>query len=125
MTNRKSTSTKWKRSSVAACTREPVGLFTIIEPTSYVPCLSEQFLIKWKSYSYTENTWEPLDNLVGCEKAMEAFQVSITTTILPRTLIKSSRMPQKHAVRSLLGWPQRMEPRVQRRAIKPRVYLNF
>mmetsp|Transcript_38796 Transcript_38796/g.66578 ORF Transcript_38796/g.66578 Transcript_38796/m.66578 type:complete len:107 (-) Transcript_38796:78-398(-) len=34
----------------------------------------EEFLIKWRNYSYKENTWEPIDNLVGCNAAMKAFK---------------------------------------------------
>mmetsp|Transcript_32977 Transcript_32977/g.51122 ORF Transcript_32977/g.51122 Transcript_32977/m.51122 type:complete len:96 (-) Transcript_32977:46-333(-) len=33
----------------------------------------EEFLIKWKDYSYQDNSWEPADNLVGCDEAMDRF----------------------------------------------------
>ena len=36
---------------------------------------TEEFLIKWNNYSYTENTWEPIEHLDGCDAAMEAFRV--------------------------------------------------
>merc|ERR1712137_560525 len=35
---------------------------------------TEEFLIKWKNYSYTENTWEPMEHLDGCDAAMDAFK---------------------------------------------------
>lgn len=37
----------------------------------------EEFLIKWKNYLHTDNTWEPMDNLVGCEAAMKVFKVCL------------------------------------------------
>lgn len=33
-----------------------------------------KFLVKWENYPSTSNTWEPLENLVGCEKALQKFE---------------------------------------------------
>ena len=33
----------------------------------------QKYLIKWKSYSEEENTWEPAKNLKNCQKALQAF----------------------------------------------------
>lgn len=35
----------------------------------------EEFLIKWRGWQWKDNTWEPIENLAGCEAAMEAFLV--------------------------------------------------
>lgn len=33
------------------------------------------YYVKWENYPQTANTWEPLDNLVGCERALETFEM--------------------------------------------------
>lgn len=34
-----------------------------------------KFLVKWENYPTSANTWEPLENLVGCEKALQKFEL--------------------------------------------------
>jgi hypothetical protein len=38
--------------------------------------LSKQtiYLVKWKGYSQDHNTWEPLDNLIGCPQLIQEFE---------------------------------------------------
>ena len=30
--------------------------------------------MKWEGYSVTESTWEPIEHLKGCKKALEAYE---------------------------------------------------
>lgn len=32
------------------------------------------YLVKWKGYDTSENTWEPIANLKGCHQAMQEYQ---------------------------------------------------
>ena len=32
------------------------------------------YLVKWKGYSYEENTWEPIENLEGCQSLIKVFE---------------------------------------------------
>ena len=32
------------------------------------------YLMKWKGYDTSENTWEPIVNLKGCHQAMQDYQ---------------------------------------------------
>ena len=34
----------------------------------------QQYLVKWKEYPDSENTWEPLKNLVNCQLFLQQFQ---------------------------------------------------
>lgn len=34
-----------------------------------------KFLVKWENYPKSANTWEPLENLIGCEKALKKFEL--------------------------------------------------
>ena len=34
----------------------------------------QKYLIKWKDYDYTENTWEPFKNLANCQQLLQEFQ---------------------------------------------------
>jgi len=34
------------------------------------------YLVHWEGYAITDRTWEPKENLVGAEKALEAFHNS-------------------------------------------------
>ena len=34
---------------------------------------SQQYLVKWKGYPDSENTWEPLKNLVNCQLLLQQF----------------------------------------------------
>ena len=31
------------------------------------------YLVKWKGYNTSENTWEPIANLKGCHQAMQEY----------------------------------------------------
>jgi hypothetical protein len=33
-----------------------------------------QYEVKWRGFGASDNTWEPVDNLVGCAEALKAFQ---------------------------------------------------
>jgi len=46
------------------------------------------YLIKWKNWPKSYNTWEPVHNLGNCEEAMEAFQT--------RTVNGAGRPPDSH-----------------------------
>lgn len=35
-----------------------------------------KYLVKWQGYSSKDNTWEPIEYLVGCDKAMQAYEIS-------------------------------------------------
>lgn len=35
---------------------------------------SIQYLIKWRNYPKSESTWEPLENLEGCQKKIIDFE---------------------------------------------------
>ena len=35
-----------------------------------------QFLVKWVGYEVKDNTWEPIENLAGCEDMIVAFKVA-------------------------------------------------
>jgi hypothetical protein len=34
----------------------------------------QQFLVKWKGYPSSDNTWEPLKNLTNCRLLLREFQ---------------------------------------------------
>ena len=36
-----------------------------------------QYLVKWKGYDDSENTWESLDNLQNCKKTIKEYEKSI------------------------------------------------
>ena len=33
----------------------------------------QKFLVKWKGYPASENSWEPAENLVGCDEVIQAY----------------------------------------------------
>jgi len=35
-----------------------------------------RYLVKWEGYPMSSNTWEPLENLVECDKAMKAYELA-------------------------------------------------
>lgn len=40
------------------------------------PVSKKKYLIKWLNYPSSHNTWEPYENLIGCEKLLEEFNSS-------------------------------------------------
>lgn len=36
-----------------------------------------QFLVKWKGYDDSENSWEPIENLSTCQEAIDEFNESL------------------------------------------------
>ena len=34
------------------------------------------YLVKWKGFSEDENTWEPIENLQGCERILAKYILS-------------------------------------------------
>ena len=34
----------------------------------------QRYLVKWKGYPHSENTWEPKNNLRNCQKLLQQFQ---------------------------------------------------
>lgn len=41
-----------------------------------------QYLVKWENYNASNNTWEPRHNLVGCDNAIERFELQKTENLL-------------------------------------------
>lgn len=35
-----------------------------------------RYLVKWQGYSSKDNSWEPIENLVECDKAMQEYEIS-------------------------------------------------
>lgn len=35
-----------------------------------------EFLIKWRGYHSADNSWEPEENLIGCENAIKEYQAT-------------------------------------------------
>jgi hypothetical protein len=31
------------------------------------------YLVKWKGYNTSENTWEPIENLIGCHQLIQQY----------------------------------------------------
>jgi hypothetical protein len=44
-----------------------------------------EYLIKWKGYDNSENTWEPIENLTGCKQLLEEYQARNSATTETRT----------------------------------------
>jgi transposase InsO family protein/murein DD-endopeptidase MepM/ murein hydrolase activator NlpD len=44
-----------------------------------------EYLIKWKGYDNSENTWEPVENLTGCKQLLEEYQARNSATTETRT----------------------------------------
>uniref|UniRef100_A0A6N2NIK4 Chromo domain-containing protein n=1 Tax=Salix viminalis TaxID=40686 RepID=A0A6N2NIK4_SALVM len=62
-----------------------------------------QYLIKWRGWPETSNTWEPLENLQSCSDVIDAFEESLR-------LGKSSRKrKRKHG--GLLTHTKKKHPR--------------
>jgi len=36
--------------------------------------VTKEYLVKWKGYPHSENTWEPRENLVDCPDVLQAFR---------------------------------------------------
>ena len=37
---------------------------------------NKMYLVKWKGFSEDENTWEPIENLQGCERILAKYILS-------------------------------------------------
>ena len=35
---------------------------------------SREYLVRWEGYSTSHDTWEPMDNLVGCAEQIRAYE---------------------------------------------------
>lgn len=44
-----------------------------------------EYLVKWRSYSSSENTWEPIDHLQDCEPMIRQFETSLVNSTLCQT----------------------------------------
>lgn len=51
-----------------------------------------KYLVKWEGYPSTSNTWEPLENLVDCDAAMQQYELT-RATILSDKYGKKRRIP--------------------------------
>ena len=39
------------------------------------------FLVKWKGYDSSKNTWEPLENMKNAEEAIKLYEEKMKTTM--------------------------------------------
>ncbi|KAJ6296814.1 hypothetical protein OIU78_022522 [Salix suchowensis] len=66
-----------------------------------------QYLIKWRGWPETANTWEPLENLQSCSDVIDAFEESLQSSkVFPKTETKawgSSYPVEEEAATSFLG----------------------
>lgn len=44
------------------------------EVEKILQCKDGQYLVKWKGYLNTENTWEPAANLTNCQQKLREFE---------------------------------------------------
>ncbi|GAU96271.1 hypothetical protein RvY_07740 [Ramazzottius varieornatus] len=55
------------------------------------------YLVKWHGYPRSQSTWEPLENLVGCESFIEKFETGGKTKVDKRKALsaKKAKKPKK------------------------------
>jgi hypothetical protein len=59
------------------------------------------YLVKWKGYDTSENTWEPIENLTDCRQLVQQYHQQVKGTSQPRPTKKRPGRPRKETVRDL------------------------
>ena len=64
---------------------------------------SQQYLIKWKRYFTSKNTWESLKNLESCQRLLQEFQQREDWTKLSKRE-KKTQKKKKNIINKVEGW---------------------
>lgn len=57
----------------------------------------EEFLVRWRNFGPDEDTWEPRENLEGCEEVLTEFEESLLESLLSDSGTELMPTPTKEA----------------------------